>query len=322
MSALSPAVILVILLAGLALVATIGVVGIVFAGKSNDALLRRASATSDGIPLVFRKNLTAPPRPWLDRVVDAVAARVPVESQVTTFLTSQLVHAGFSSPKAPITYIVIRFGLAGVLALVSMLLAPFFSPLVALSMMLAAVVGGLFTPQVLLQARVTERQERLRRGIPDVLDLLVVCVEAGVSLDASLQRVAREMESLHPDLSSEISAMNRSIAAGMSREDALHSLYLNTGLDELRGLAANMVQSEQWGTPIAGVLRVYGDQLRKKRKAVAEKSAATAGTRMLLPLTLFIFPTIFIVLLGPAIMQIGSTLSQMTPPSAGVAGVP
>jgi tight adherence protein C len=100
--------------------------------------------------------------------------------------------------------------------------------------------------------------------------------------------------------------MNRRIAAGMPREQALHQLYLRTGVEELRGLGAHLLQSDRWGTSIATVLRIYSDQVRHNRRTAAEKRAATASTRMLIPLMLFIFPTMFIVLLAPAVIQINS----------------
>jgi len=291
-----------------------GIIGIVVSNRAQGAILQRATETSDGIPLVFRQNLNAPSRPIGDKLLDWVGARVPLNNQVNTAVASQLVHAGFQSPKAPVLFIIGRFGAAAVFSLLALIVAPWNDLLFAMPIVIFGVALGMVGPQTYLNARVTERQDRLRKGVPDVLDILVVCVEAGVALDAALQRVAREMKGLHPDLAEEFASMTRRVSAGMSREQALQGLYLNTGLDELRGLASNMIQSEQWGTSIAGVLRVYSDQLRKKRKTVAEKRAATAGTRMLLPLGLFIFPTIFVVLLGPAVIQMASVLTVLTPP--------
>jgi tight adherence protein C len=149
-----------------------------------------------------------------------------------------------------------------------------------------------------------ERQEKLQRQLPDCLDLLVVCVEAGVSLDAAIMRVAREMATVHPDLSAELMQVTRRVNAGVPRDQALQGLYTHTGVAELRSLAANMVQSEKWGTSIATVLRVFAEGLRRRRKQAAEKKAATAPLRMMLPLALFIFPTLFVVLLGPAMINI------------------
>src|SRR5207249_8829546 len=125
---------------------------------------------------------------------------------------------------------------------------------------------GLITPPIVLGRLRGSRQERIRRSIPDTLDLLLVCVEAGVSLDAAILRVGREMALLHQELSAELLLMNRRMNAGMRREDALHGLFERTGVDELRSLGSNMIQSERWGTSITRVLRVYSETLRRKRR--------------------------------------------------------
>jgi len=168
------------------------------------------------------------------------------------------------------------------------------------------VVIGAILPQAFVDRRAAIRQEKLRRAIPDSLDLLVVCVEAGVSLDAAIVRVAKEMQLLHPDLANELLIVHRRVNAGVAREQALHGLWQRTGVEDLRGLSANMIQSERWGTSIATVLRVYAEALRRKRKQLAEKRAATAPLKMTIPLAAFIFPAIFVVLLGPAMIKIAA----------------
>jgi tight adherence protein C len=170
---------------------------------------------------------------------------------------------------------------------------------------------GVLLPPAFVNNRAEARRDRLRKSIPDCLDLLVVCVEAGTSLDAAMLRVARELGTVHRELSSELLHVNRRVNAGIPREQALHGLWLRTGVEDLRSLAANMVQSEKWGTSISTVLRVYAEALRRKRKQTAEKKAATAPLKMMIPLAVFIFPTLFIVLLGPAIIQISEMFRTM-----------
>jgi tight adherence protein C len=136
-------------------------------------------------------------------------------------------------------------------------------------------------------------------------------VEAGVSLDAAILRVGREMLLLHPELSTEFLTMNRRMNAGMRREEALHGLYERTGVEELRALGSNMIQSERWGTSIAKVLRVYSEALRRKRRQAAEKKAAVAATKMIFPLALFILPALFAVIGGPAALAIGPVLDAL-----------
>jgi tight adherence protein C len=140
--------------------------------------------------------------------------------------------------------------------------------------------------------------------VPDALDLLVVCVEAGISLDAAILRVARDIRLLHPDLATELAVVNRVTNAGIPRDQALRGLWERTGVQELRTLVSSLVQSEKWGTSIATVLRVASDTLRRKRRQAAEKQAKQAALKMTFPLLLLILPPLFAVILGPAIMQL------------------
>jgi hypothetical protein len=165
-------------------------------------------------------------------------------------------------------------------------------------------------PPAVLDRLVQRRQARLRRAVPDALDLLVVCVEAGVSLDAAVLRVARDLGVTHPELAGELAMVNRKVNAGMPREQALQGLWTRTGLEELRGLVASMVQSERWGTSIAKVLRVNAETLRRVRKQTAEKKAAQASLKMMGPMVLFMLPALFIVLLGPAFMRISEAFAS------------
>jgi len=298
----------VILLVVLFALACAGGVYAVVAERQRRAVLRRAMG---GVELgeAYRKATSR--RGVGDLLVDWLAARVPVQFGESTATASKLVQAGFDGGAAPAMFALIRIGMAVSIPAVALLVTPRDDRLVFLAVVSLSAMIGLLGPQAALDRLSARRQDVIRKGIPDALDLLVVCVEAGVALDAAVQRVARELSMVHPLLADELVGMSRRVSAGMPRDQAMQGLYLRTGLDELRGLASHMMQSEKWGTSIASVLRVYGDQLRKKRKMAAEKRAATAGTRMLLPLALFIFPTIFIVLLGPAAVQISGMLESM-----------
>jgi Flp pilus assembly protein TadB len=133
---------------------------------------------------------------------------------------------------------------------------------------------------------------------------VIVCVEAGVSLDAAILRVAREIRLAHPDLAHELAVVNRKTNAGIPRDTALRGLWQRTGVEEIRTLVSSMIQSEKWGTSIATVLRVSAESLRRKRRQAAEKKAKMAPLKMTFPLILFIMPALFIVIMGPAIVQI------------------
>lgn len=245
------------------------------------------------------------------RLADWLAARVPAQVGASTASTSQLVQAGFEGKVAPAIFGLSRIVSAIVFPLAGLAIAPRDDAAIFAAVVGIAGVIGLLLPKAVLDRMTQRRQDVIRKGIPDTLDLLVVCVEAGVALDAAIQRVARELGLVHPVLAAELVAMSRRIAAGMAREQAMQGLYLRTGVDELRGLSSHLIQSERWGTSIVTVLRVYAEQLRRKRRMAAERRAATASTRMLAPLALCIFPTIFVVLLGPAMMRIVAMFAQM-----------
>jgi tight adherence protein C len=223
-----------------------------------------------------------------------------------------LVQAGFEGDFAPLFYTTIRVAAAVLLPLTAFVFGPQanFRNLVLLVALAAA--AGLIGPKAALDRMVGKRRDRIRKAIPDSLDLLVVCVEAGVGLDSAMLRVARDMAFLHPDLSAEFLVVNRTINAGLSRDEAMHGLYQRTGVEELRGLASSMVQSERLGTSIARILRVYSEALRRKRRQTAEKRAAEASIKMLIPLALFMLPALFALILGPAAMTLADTLKGVS----------
>lgn len=238
------------------------------------------------------------------RLLESMAQRLPVGAEVSGALAARLLHAGFDRPHAARTFTLLRLGLTVSLPLLVVALVDQSDLMVFALLLTLALFVGYVGPVAVLDRLVANRQEMVRRAVPDALDLLVVCVEAGIALDAALQRVSREMRAVHPVLALELMSMTRRMSAGAPREQALQTLYQRTGVEELRSLTTHLVQSERLGTSIANVLRVYGEQLRRQRRVRAEKRAATASTRMLIPLALFIFPTMFVVLLGPAAMAI------------------
>jgi tight adherence protein C len=288
-----------------------GVIYSIGTERQRRAVLDRASGSGPGSVEILQRPTGSGSRGISDRVSDWLGARVQLEAGASSALGSKLVQAGFDGPTASVLFNVIRVASAITFPAIGLLLAPRDDIMYFAIGMGIAFVIGFFGPQAALDSLISRRQDTIRKGVPDALDLLVVCVEAGVALDSAIQRVAREMRMLHPILADELVSMSRRVSAGIPRDQALQGLYIRTGLDELRGLASHMLQSEKWGTSIAGVLRVYGEQLRRKRKMRAEKRAATASTRMLLPLALFIFPTIFVVLLGPAAVTISDMFDNM-----------
>jgi tight adherence protein C len=177
-------------------------------------------------------------------------------------------------------------------------------------MILAALLGVRLPDRVLEHAR-QRRIKRLRNGLPDALDQLVVCVESGLGLAPAIERVARELEFSHPDLGQELSLVNAEMRAGVERPVALRNLASRTGVDDINGLVGLLVQTIRFGTSVGEALRVYSEEFRDKRMQKAEEQAAKIGTKMIFPLVLCLFPSFFIVAIGPAVLRIIAAFEQM-----------
>jgi len=286
----------------------VGVAGFAAAGyvfmveRARQQAVDRALGSSAAAELrrKIRRPVAAPPSS-LRQQLFKLAPSFWVNDEATQ---ERLVHAGFDGPAAPLQYGLVRI----VLAVGLPLFALFFLPRSSFLQFFATVVGsaivGVILPVWYLHRAVRLRQERLRRSLPDTLDLLVVCVEAGISLDAAILRVAKDLIHVHRELAMELMLVNRKTNAGVTREDALRGLWERTGVDEIRALVASLIQSEKWGSSSARVLRVSSETLRRKRRQTAEKNAATAPLKMVVPLALLIFPALFVVILGPAFLSI------------------
>ncbi|HEY0780345.1 MAG TPA: type II secretion system F family protein, partial [Gemmatirosa sp.] len=164
-------------------------------------------------------------------------------------------------------------------------------------------LAGLTLPSAMLDRKAGSRRTALTLAIPDALDLLIVCLEAGVGLDAALVRVARELAPSHPMLAAELESVTRRVGAGLPRDEALRTLVVRTGVDDMRAIVSTMIQAERLGTSLARVLRIHGESLRSRRKQLAEKRAAQASVKMMIPLVTFLLPAFFIVVLGPAVLS-------------------
>jgi tight adherence protein C len=240
-----------------------------------------------------------------------VVETFPVQTADDAASQEKLVQAGFDTPTAPATYFFLRVVSFVTLPVLAFAFGPRSSYFAWAFSVGAALFCGWIIPMGVLDRLIRQRQERIRRSVPDALDLMVVCVEAGVSLDAAVLRVAREIRLAHIDLAHELAVVNRKTNAGIPRENALRSLWQRTGVEELRTLVSSMIQSEKWGTSIATVLRVAAETLRRKRRQTAEKKAKQAPLKMTFPLVLFILPALFIVIMGPALVQIISEFGKI-----------
>lgn len=179
---------------------------------------------------------------------------------------------------------------------------------------LFAILFGLLIPDLWLNQKIAARTNQIQLGLPNALDLTVVCVEAGMGLDQALMRIGREMERGFPDLSDEINVLGIETNAGRKRADALRNLGKRTGSKDLQSLVATLIQTDRFGTSIAQSLRVFSESMRVTRRLRAEENAAKMAIKMLPPLVFFIFPALFIVILGPAVIAI---MHQLLPAMGG-----
>jgi len=226
-------------------------------------------------------------------------------------IEDQLFIAGIRHPNAASLFV-----LSKLLLLASVIVATWFlwpektitvaAPLIALPV--AGIALALTGTNWWLATKVKRRQSKLRNGFPDALDLLVICVEAGLGLTAAIERVTREVRILHPELAQEFAAVNAEIRSGIDRATALQGLNRRTGLPEIRGLVTLLVQTMQLGTGIADSLRVYSSGFRDQRMRVAEERDAKTGTKMIFPLVFCEFPAFFLVAVGPAVIKIYENL--------------
>ena len=158
---------------------------------------------------------------------------------------------------------------------------------------------------------INSRKQRVRWGLADALDLMVISVEAGLGLNAAMMKVSTELNEVHPDICEEFELANLEIRVGRDREEALRNLAERTGVDDLHSLVAMLIQTDRFGTSVARAIRVFSDSFRTKRRQRAEQAAQKAAVKLLFPLACFLFPTLFIALMGPAALQLIDTFGKM-----------
>jgi tight adherence protein C len=221
-------------------------------------------------------------------------------------LAYKLTLAGFRKPEHVEIFTAIKL----LLPVIGVLAGSFFSGNLLVAVAVGA-LGGFFVPDMLLSWLMARRQTRIRIALPDALDLLVICMEAGLGIDQALVRVGDEMAASAPDLAEEFQIITREQRAGKPRLDAWRSLAERLDIEFVRQFVTMLVQTERFGTPIAHALGIFADTLRSRRMQQAEESAAKTGVKLLFPLILFIFPSIFVVSLGPAILNLQKTFQEM-----------
>jgi len=228
-------------------------------------------------------------------------------TEVVRATKRMLVTAGYRSGKAPILFLGARL-LSAIVIVVPLAMIPAkllgFPTLTNLLLLYVAGAGcGYYAPKFWLTRAIAARKDALQRGIPDALDLMVVCVEAGLGLDQAIARVGEEIKRTHPVLNDELQLLSLELRTGVSRQEALRNLAQRTDVEDIKNLVALLVQTDRFGTSIGQALRVHADSMRTTRRLKAEELAAKLPVKLLLPLIFFIFPSIMIVVIGPAAIK-------------------
>ena len=233
-----------------------------------------------------------------------------------TVLRPRFLKAGIRSPLAPAMF----WGLKVIMPLALPLCFGLFyylipdltlSPTNTLLIITVLAVAGFYVPDLWLTNKRQKRRQTILKGFPDALDLMVVCVEAGMGLDAAISRVAKESKSNNATLSEELHFFTLETRAGMPRKDALKNLAMRTDLQQMQNLTTLLIQTEKFGTSVSQALKVFSESMRTERFQRAEEKAAKIPVKLLFPLIMFIFPSLFVAILGPAVIRISQTLLNM-----------
>jgi tight adherence protein C len=236
----------------------------------------------------------------MEQAMDPLSRALPESPSQVSQTRTLLIQAGYRSPQHVTIYRGLRVLCAAIGFFSVFLLSGFDSPLLLLGLL----AFGFFIPRFLLKRKLKERQRRIRLGLPDGLDLTVICVEAGLSLDQAMMRVGQDLNHAHPELSAEFHLFDLETRAGKPRVEALRNLAERTGVDDLRSLVGTLIQTDRFGTSVAQALRVHSDSLRTERRQRAEEQAAKTTVKMIIPLVLFVMPSLIFVTVGPAVIQL------------------
>ncbi|HJS46862.1 MAG TPA: type II secretion system F family protein [Gemmatimonadales bacterium] len=274
--------------------------------------LEEMGAADDPLRDAYRRRARQERSERLKEILAEIGGRMETRQDRLAGIRKRMVQAGYTSPGAGPLFLGLRLVLSLGLALLILLAV---TPVLGLSPGLAILgsiwgfgIGWLF-PGVIVSSRTKKRQKEMIKALPDALDLLVVCVEAGLGLNQAMVRVAQEIGHVSQVLGEQLELTNLEIRAGTPRDEALRNLGERTGVEDIMSFVSMLIQTDRFGTSIADALRVHSDVLRTKRRQRAEEAAAKTAIKMLFPLVFFIFPAMFVVILGPAVIQVIRGLS-------------
>jgi tight adherence protein C len=240
----------------------------------------------------------------LEQALDPLSRALPLSPSEVSRTRAWLIQAGYRDARHLTVYVGSRVLLAFI-GLIAVIAATGFSSVI---LMVSVTAFCFFLPRFVLKRMIRDRQRRITLALPDALDLTVICVEAGLALDQAMMRVGADLHHAHPDLSDEFHLVNLEMRAGKPRVEALRNLTERTGVDDVRALVGTLVQTDRFGTSVSKALRVHSDSLRTERRQRAEEQAAKTTIKMVIPLVIFVLPSIIFVTLGPAVIQLIRTL--------------
>jgi tight adherence protein C len=255
-----------------------------------------------------KSELSARINSWVERILN--------NPRYGARIHQRLMRAGIFNPNAVGVFILMRVVLALVLPIAFATAMQFFgdtnSPLVAVGLPIAMAVIGLFLPDYYVARRTSRYEDECRRGFPDLLDLLVVATDAGMGLEQAIGRVGNEIIANYPGLGANIYLMTLELRMGRGFSEALNNLVARTGVPEIRSFATLLQQSRELGSSVTAALRIYSDDMRHKRMSVAEEKAYALPAKMVLPLALFLFPVIVLIVMLPVIVRISAAFSNFS----------
>jgi tight adherence protein C len=283
------------------------------------ALLRKRNPLADRLSDLERSNpfkayaeasLATREETKVERVFEPLSKLMPKSPNEVGNTAKKLMRAGYRSRSA----VTIFYGIKVAVILISILFLFITGRFVSFTTenlmlaLVACIAGGFIVPDFILSTRVTARQEKIQLALPDALDLLVVCVEAGLGLDQAILKTSEELRVTHPEICEELNLVNLELRTGKPRREALKNLSERTGVEDISGLVSMLIQTDRFGTSIAQSLRVHSDALRTKRRQRAEERAHKVSVKLVFPLVFLIFPSMFVVILGPGVIKIVNEL--------------
>ncbi len=248
----------------------------------------------------------APIKERIEQALSPLSKAIPLSPAEANKSRAWLMQAGYREGRHETVY----FGLRVFCALLGLLLVVLATGFDSPYLLIGIPALGFLLPRFVLKRMIRERQRRIRVALADALDLTVICVEAGLSLDQAMARVGQDLQYAHPDLSDEFYLVNLEMRAGKPRPEALRNLADRTGVDDIRALVGVLIQTDRFGTSVAQALRVHSDALRTERRQRAEEQAAKTTIKMIPALVVFVLPSMFFVTLGPAVIGLIHTLGS------------